>query len=220
MDYPFLFRLSSYFFDRLVYQTHSVHNAELRVMLHHNKFILDSGRANYSFGNLHQAFQRAFAVTKLRNKSPKNALILGFGAGSIAHILQKELKFNCSITGVEIDSEVLKLAKLYFDFDKLRNCSVIEDDALHYLESSYEKFDLIAVDLFQEIDVPEQFQQTHFITLLKAHLADAGKLYFNYVLDNPLHESQFALVAERFTAVFPFAKTLVIPGGNRMLMNY
>jgi predicted membrane-bound spermidine synthase len=120
-----LFYLSSFIIEREVFCTSSPYNAELKVVLNNGTYLLNSGKANYSFGNLHRVFQKVFARTKLAEKNIKSALLLGFGTGSVAHILQHELKINCHITGVEIDSVVIKLARNYFKLTSLNDCEIL-----------------------------------------------------------------------------------------------
>jgi spermidine synthase len=218
MSFSFAFRLSSYFTDRLVYQSQSIHNKDLKVILRNGNCLLDSGRANYSFGSLHLAFQHVFFATKLKHKKPKNALILGFGAGSIAHILQKDLQFECPLTGVEIDKEVLNLARRYFNLEKINNCRVYEEDAFDFLKKNKPKFDLITVDIFQEINVPDPFQSAEFLLELKNHLSSDGSVYFNFVVDNSQQQVEFERVEKQFYGIYPEAKTYRIGESNRMLV--
>src|SRR5262245_54275891 len=63
-----------------------------RLEVHHvnGKYLLDTASVNYSFGGLHEVFQSAFAQFNIGRRKANNALILGFGAGSVASILQNE----------------------------------------------------------------------------------------------------------------------------------
>jgi spermidine synthase len=219
MQHSLFFKFSSFFVDREVLRTHSEHNKSLSIVLANNKYQLNSGCANYSFGNLHTAFQQAFSKTSLKTKPINKALILGFGAGSIAHILKHELKSTCSITGVEIDAKIIDLARTYFKLNKLTNCEVIVDDALHFLESKRDKYDLIVVDLFAEIDVPSTFQSHLFLDLLREHAAKSAYIYYNFVVDNGIQKQQFEQFEKLFNQVFPNSKTWIILEGNRMLFH-
>ncbi len=185
--------------------------------MRNGKYLLNSGQANYSFGTLHTVFQRAFSKTNLKTFHPKSVLILGFGAGSIAHILQVELKLNCAITGIEKDAKLIEIAKKYFRFSEHKNLQVCIDDALTYMEGNTKKYDLIVVDLFDEMDVPEQFQTPKFIQLLFNHLNKSGWMYYNYVVDTALQQQKFTDFEAQFNEIFETSTCLNFEQGNKIL---
>lgn len=209
-----LFYLSSFIIEREVFCTSSPYNAELKVVLNNGAYLLNSGKANYSFGNLHRVFQKVFARTKLAEKNIKSALLLGFGTGSVAHILQHELKINCPITGVEIDSEVIKLARTYFKLSSLNDCEIFEQDAEVFLQTTKKKYDLIIVDVFNEIEVPDKFQQASFIEEIKNKLTPYGMVYFNFVVDTSIQAKQYTQVKQVFSEYFSNIKTYQLLDSN------
>ncbi len=217
MASSFLFHLSSFFVDRLLDKSQTLYNKELSVILRNGTCMLDSGKANYSFGNLHKAFQQTFSRTKLQDKRINNVLILGFGAGSIAHILRNELKIPGSIIGVEIDAKIIEYAANYFQLKDIPNCTIVNQDAYLFLESDERVYDLITVDLFQEMDVPEVFQTETFLRMLKDHMHKDASLYFNFVVDNALQKNNFNKFEKIFYVIFPNAVTLAIMESNRVL---
>jgi spermidine synthase len=213
-----LTKLLSFLFPIPVYTKGTLYNSNLKVSYSSGKYLLNCGNANYSFGNLHTAFQIAFKRSELIKKPISNVLILGFGAGSIAHILQKELKLKCVIQGVEIDKELLELAKHYFDFDKISDCKVAAEDAQLFLENSTNTYDLIVVDLFQELEVPSKFQELYFLELIKNKLSTNGHFYYNFVVNNESQLQKFKALRSKVNAIFPAAKEMQLPLGNRMLI--
>ena len=56
----------------------------LEIYLSNGKYTLDSARVNYSFGGLHAVFRKAFSRFNICERDISNALILGFGTGSVA----------------------------------------------------------------------------------------------------------------------------------------
>ena len=218
MQHSLFFKISSFFFDREVETTSTLLNRELRVVLSNNRYQLNSGIANYSFGNLHTAFQRVFSHTNLKKIKINSALILGFGAGSVASILRNEIKSDCKITGVEIDSKVIDLAKKYFNLNTLNNCRIVVDDALNFVKNDSGKYDLIVVDLFSEIDVPSVFQLDSFLSCLHNRAADSALVYFNFVIDNESQKREFLAFEKRFQKEFPTSKTLTIMDSNKILL--
>jgi spermidine synthase len=73
-------------------------------------------------------------------------LILGLGGGSAARIV-RALAPRAQITGVELDNDVVKAARRWFDLDSL-GVDVVCEDALRYLGRSRKQFDIIFEDIF------------------------------------------------------------------------
>ena len=61
------------------------------------KLTLDGNHVNYSFGSLYTVFDKTFEYFNLREKKINSALILGFGAGSVAKILSDKYNSNCQL---------------------------------------------------------------------------------------------------------------------------
>jgi spermidine synthase len=73
-------------------------------------------------------------------------LILGLGAGSVAR-LARALAPGAEIHGVELDPEVIRLARAHFDLDAL-GVKVEIADALDWLKSARGAYDAIFEDVF------------------------------------------------------------------------
>ena len=170
--------------EKVVFRTGSQFNPVLEVVENKNRLQLDTSHVNYSFGGLHKAFQELFIEMNLAEPGPKKVLILGFGAGSIASILQIEYKFNCSVTGIEIDPEVIALGRRFFRLDLLPDATVIEEDAFVYMEQNRDKFDLVVVDLYLDMEVPIRAETHEFAAQLRNALSEYGQLVFNKYVYN------------------------------------
>ena len=158
----------------------SGHNT-LEVSRQKGKLVLNAPHVNYSFGSLHEVFQSAFRQLAPDFSRIKSVLILGFGAGSVAHILQKENGCPCLITGVEIDAEVIALAKKYFGLDELQHLELHVTDAAGFLSKEIKLYDFIVADLFLDHHTPEKFLQAGFLKNLYDHLPPGGMVLFNYL---------------------------------------
>jgi spermidine synthase len=163
-----------------VEKVHSDYNT-LEVVSRDKKLILNAPHVNYSFGTLHQVFKNAFRQLNPDYRKIENVLILGFGAGSVATILQKENHCGCHITGVEIDEKVIALAKKYFRLDELENPDLHIADAADFLSKDAKQYDLIVVDLFLDHRTPDEFLTMAFLGNLYAHLQLQGIVMFNYL---------------------------------------
>lgn len=158
-------QLASFFYPILIERIPSKVSGQIELSLQNGKLVMDSNTANYSYGSLHSLFQKIIKDFKFDNKK-KQALILGFGAGSIAEILNEEQELDLKITALEIDRVVIDVYKKYFKKEK-HQTTLIQGDALLFLKNSTEKFDYIFIDVFNNLDVPKNFQTNQFIQLLK-----------------------------------------------------
>ena len=190
-----------------VEKVHSDYNT-LEVVRRYKKLILNAPHVNYSFGTLHQVFKNAFRQLNPDYRKIENVLILGFGAGSVATILQKENHCGCHITGVEIDEKVIALAKKYFRLDELENPDLHIADAADFLSKDAKQYDLIVVDLFLDHRTPEKFLTVAFLKNLYAHMQPRGIVVFNYLLyDYEAKEKAIAFEKE-FREVFRQVRVL------------
>jgi len=76
----------------------------------------------------------------------RKVLILGLGGGSAARIV-RAIAPGAQITGVELDGDVVKAARRWFDLDSL-GIDIVCEDALCYLRRCRKQFDIIFEDIF------------------------------------------------------------------------
>lgn len=162
----------------------------LEVNIRNGKYVLDGEKVNYSFGTLHDLFNASFKKYQIKEKSIKDALILGFGAGSVADILTNKLKMNCKIKGVEQDPVVIQIARKYFNSDDLKDTTIACEDAFKFIATDNELYDLIVIDIFVENRVPMTFLMKEFIRLVHQRLRTGGIVFFNKINDNAFQEDE------------------------------
>jgi spermidine synthase len=151
----------------------------LEVSFEHGKKVLNAGDVNYSYGSLHEVFRIALQKAKIIEQPPKDVLILGFGAGSIASIIVEEFGQNPSLVGVEADPVVIQLAKEEFDLARFSNLEMENKTAEQFIAGNKNKFDLIAVDVFVESKVPDTIKSEEFLSGLYNSLEFNGRVVFN-----------------------------------------
>lgn len=179
----FLKFVSSFIFPFKMEERKSDVSGKLEVRFTNGRYVLDSENVNYSFGGLHTIFQQAFSQFHIKDRNIKHALILGFGSGSVASILQNEYGKTLAISGVEKDEAVIELSKKYFSLDKYKNLILHCADAYDFvLNQTSAPFDLIVVDVFVDILVPEKIREERFISALGKLLSPEGILFYNFVV--------------------------------------
>jgi len=190
--------LSSFFKPQVVETRPSRLSQMLEVAFDNGRYVLNAPTVNYSYGTLHTIFFQLFQNYSVLERKPQRVLILGFGGGSVAQLL-RPLKPETKIVGVELDDEVIALARKYFPqaFD---NVDIAHCDAATYFEVLPPDitFDLIIVDVFVDARVPLHLQSPTFLSALRSHLSHNGMLAFNYVADTP----ELNLASRHFEELF------------------
>lgn len=161
--------------------------SRLEVVKHENFLGLRTDRRNNLIYSLYPEngvwkgnymFYHFFAVPPIVNNA-KTALLLGLGAGTIPFI-HSEFNPELSITGVEIDPEIVRLGEKYFGLSERANTKIIIDDARPFLSKNTEKYDLIEMDLFSGSgEIPFYLATKEFFTLIRGHLSQNGILSIN-----------------------------------------
>lgn len=204
MHIPAWKRYLSYVVEIHLESAASEYNPHLYVSLRQGRFQLSTAHAVYSFGDLYTNFAKAFAQTKLEDLPGKEALVLGLGLGSIPYILEKKMGLDFHITAVEIDEVIIDLAYRYTLSELESSIDLICADAEIFVPSTYQRFDLICMDVFLDDQIPGPFQQVEFLEHLRDLLNPGGLLLFNVLalrrLDRKKAERFFAQV---FKEVFP-----------------
>ena len=175
--------IKSYFKPEVWQRESTPYNPLLEVIYEYGKIKLNSENVNYSFGSLHVAFAETFTNFDIQNRGIKRALILGLGAGSIPAILSG-YPDGLKMVGVEIDKVVVDLAKKYFNLDYHKNLDIVISDAVDFvlsdkIQNSTEKFDLIAIDLFIDYEVPIRAETSDFLMKLENLMTEDGILIYN-----------------------------------------
>ena len=176
-------------------------NPVLEIVLSGGKYSLNSENSNYSYGSLYSLFKRIFRRLKLNWNEINDVLILGFGAGGVAKIIRK-YKPDCAIDGVEIDKKVIELGEKYFHTGLLKNITIHCISAYQFLENCPKKFDLIIIDVYNDMKVPEEVETDHFCVNVRNVLKDGGIVVFNkYVYDRKSRE-QVQSLSELYKRIF------------------
>jgi spermidine synthase len=153
----------------------------LEVRWERGRKVINSAQANQSFGSLHQVWRAAFAEVGVQRQPPGSVLLLGLGGGSVVHILRRELGIKAPITAVELDRVMVQLARQHFGLDALANVTVLEGDATIQVHALRERYDLVLVDLFDDLDLARGVDGRTFIHGLRDRCAEGGTVLFNTV---------------------------------------
>ena len=141
--------------------------------------------------------------TMLPDARPRRALLLGLGAGTIAHLLVRRFG-PLPMVGVEADAEVLALARAEFGL-ALPSLAVVEGDALAYVGACGQRFDYVCVDLYRGAELERGALARPFLRALKKLLLPGGLAVFNLFRDR-----RTARRLHRLQQVFPWAEAQTV----------
>ncbi|MFI0426899.1 MAG: spermidine synthase [Flavobacterium sp.] len=193
-------QLLSYFLPIKIYETQSTVSSNLEVTWNNGKLVLDSKHTNYSYGSLEKVLRKGFQQIGYKTiLEMKSVLLLGVAGGSAIKTLIEDIGYKGSITGVEIDAEVIKIANTYFGLNQYKNVTIIIDDAQKYIEEHDVKYNLIIIDIFEDSNMPDFLFEEKFINNIKKSLELNGYILFNFMILND-YEKKFTAFKSKFNS--------------------
>ncbi len=191
----------SYLFPINVIKKKSGISKTLEVTWNNGQLVLDSKNTNYSFGSLQRILRKGLKYIGFeRIRSFESVLVLGVAGGSVIETLVEEIKFKGRITGVEIDPDILQLAKDYFKIDRFTGVQLIADDAFEFVLKTKEHYDLIIIDIFQDTQMPNFLFQDFFIQRIHSLLNVEGFILFNTMVLTDKDRSRNLDYRKKFTS--------------------
>jgi spermidine synthase len=130
-------------------------------------------------------YARGMFASYLYQPQPRRVLIVGLGGGAMVRFLTHH-EPHAQIDAVEIDPAVVRLAAQYFGVRSGGNVRVHTADAVAFVESTTDRYDLILMDAFlrpsdgtDATGVPTGLKTLEFLGRLKRALAPGGVVAFN-----------------------------------------
>lgn len=198
--------LGSFIFPIRIEKRKSDRNKSLEISLYKNQVMLSTPSAIYSQGLHYTPFLIPFNIIKNELSHVNNFLLLGAGLGSALLILEKKMNCFPTATLVDSDSEIIKLSKQYNSFNNRENVTWVCMDAAEFIQQNMTSFDLIGIDVFQDMFVPNQITKSQFLIDCKNRLTNEGIIVMNYV---PHHENHTEELEIRLHEIF--TKVRIIP---------
>jgi len=155
----------------------SKYSGPLEVTWHNGKKHLNSKNANYSYGSLQNILK--FGIEQTSLKKVNSILVLGMGGGSVIKTLRTDFNYNKLITAVEIDPVVIEIANSEFDITENKHLQIHCIDALEFVKTNNKHYDLIIIDLFIDLSVPDQFLSEAFWNDVLYLKSSKGDIIFN-----------------------------------------
>ena len=157
-------KLFSYIVPIKIFKKKSKRSKIIEVTWANGELVLDSENTNYSYGSLQRILRYGLrnigydAILKM-----DHILLLGVAGGSVVKTLVDEIQYKGKITGVEIDPEMIKIANEYFNLNEIKQLEVVIDDAFEFVLKTKNKYNLIIIDIFEDIKMPNFLFERFFI---------------------------------------------------------
>jgi spermidine synthase len=110
----------------------------------------------------------------------KRMLLIGLGGGSIPKKLQKEFP-NMEIDAVEIDPEVVKMAKEYFHVKESKLLRIYAQDGRLFMARTPHQYDIILLDAYFTDAMPFHLTTKQFFELAEKKLTPNGIIVANLI---------------------------------------
>ena len=143
-----------------------------------------------------------------KNDPPRSVLMLGLAGGTAFRVLRHLLP-ECQLTAIDIDPEIVALAKEHMALDEL-GIEVIIGDAYAWLAENQRTFDVVIDDIYlagkTDVFRPREWD-TGLMTHLKRTVAPGGVLAVNLVTGAG-HRSMQSHTRRVLREAFPVVRTI------------
>jgi spermidine synthase len=178
----------------------------------------ESGFRTLSFGhdglpqsivNIHDAEHLELPYSKVLPlclafiEKPLRILIVGLGGGTLPGYFHRHLP-ETNIDVVEIDAEVVNVARLYFNFIEDARMQVHVQDGRDFMESRTSCYDLIILDSFGAESIPPHLLTVEFLQAVRNALNAGGVVAANVWgrSANPLYEHMLLTYRAAFEEIY------------------
>lgn len=123
-------------------------------------------------------YARVMTVGLAVAPQPRRVLIVGLGGGTIPAFLHKHCP-RTTIDVVDIDPDVVRVAKTYFGFQEDRSLRVHVADGRRFIETCRDPYDIIFLDAFGSESIPLHLTTREFLQAAVRALTPGGAVVGN-----------------------------------------
>ena len=166
--------------------------------------------------DLVMAYVRLLPVCLAFVAKPRRLLVVGLGGGVIPRFFHHRFP-DMNIDAVEIDAEVVALARDFCGFVEDARLHAYVDDGRDFIEASAGNYDVIILDSFDSETIPAHLTTLEFSQAVRRALAPGGVAVANIWgrASNPLYESMLLTYRAAFEDVYVFD---VPAGGSKLFL--
>lgn len=150
--------------------------------------------------------------------NPRTTLVVGLGGGTLPSLFRRKFP-EMTIDAVEIDPEVVSVAKSHFGYQDDRKMHCYVDDGRRFIAQHKGRYDVIVLDAFGTDTVPHALTTREFLQSVEDALTGSGIVVGNVWGPgaNPLFDSMIRTYQE----IFPSVIVLDVEGAaNKLVIGY
>lgn len=154
-------------------------------------------------------YRLSFISLAFKERRPEDVLFVGLGAGAMPRWFNRyypEIRTDV----VEIDPEILKVAKEYFHFKETENMKVHISDGRRFIKRTKKHYDMIFLDAYQTDYIPFHMTTVEFLREVRKALKDGGVVVSNIVPEKK--NKYFYSMIRTYVEVFP--NLYIFKGGS------
>ncbi len=125
----------------------------------------------------------SFISLAFMDREPKDVLFVGMGAGIMPRYFISYYP-DAMIDNVEIDPDMVMIAKKYFNFQEKENMQVHVMDGRVFIKRTSHKYDIIFLDAYQGQHIPFHLTTVEFLREVKKRLKAGGIVASNILAEN------------------------------------
>lgn len=172
-------------------------------------------------------YTRTMMAGFVLNPQPKKILMIGFGGGQISNYLFERID-GLQIDGVDIDPEVIRLARKYFGVPNSPRYRTHAADGRLFVEQAPTdadaRWDMILLDAFRGVFVPLHLKTAQYYQTLLSHLSDDGVVVANLHNATPMYRHDRATFDHVFPQGYSFhtergRQTIFVASANKQRVN-
>ncbi|MEW6740205.1 MAG: fused MFS/spermidine synthase [Nitrospirota bacterium] len=147
----------------------------------------------------------SFVSLAFLDRDPKDVLFIGLGSGSMPQYFNRYYP-EANIDIVELDPEIVDIAKRYFYFKEGRNMKMHTTDGRVFIKRTPKRYDVIFLDAYQGGDIPFHLTTIEFLMEVKGRLKEGGVVVSNILSQfrNRFFDSMVATYDKAFPHFYIF----------------
>lgn len=167
---------------------------------HKHRRYVESRRNPDDLTELPVPYTRAFTIALAYPQTLDSILMIGMGGGSTSWYVHEALP-KAKVIAVELDEEIIRLAKKYYKLEETPRFSIRALDGRVHILRDKTKHDIIFIDAYRGPFVPFHLMTKEFFTLAKKRLKPGGVLAQNIEPSTMLFDRAIATMVEVFDQV-------------------
>ncbi|MBN8212959.1 MAG: fused MFS/spermidine synthase [Xanthomonadales bacterium] len=161
-------------------------------------------------------YTRAVFAGLVANPDARRVLVIGLGGGVISTAMRR-MDPSIRIDVVELDPAVVEVAKTYFGYREDARLKTYIGDGRVFVRRQARagiRYDLVVIDAYERVYVPEHLMSREFIEEVKSLLAPGGVVASNTFARGPLAPYE----AATYQSVFADTRVVDMSMGNRIIL--